>query len=178
MICTPFDVAKVRMQNDFSKIYRGIGDCLKKTWKGEGFVNGFYKGSSPNVYRAIIVNGAELGTYDSAKWGLVYKFGMSATSSLTHLLCSLSAGLVSTICSSPIDVVKTRYMGTTHLNLYSSPLDCAMKIVKNEGFFALYNGVLALYMRLGVWTLVFFMSYEQYTMFTKDKWANYLDKKS
>lgn len=51
-------------------MYKGIGDCFMKTWKNEGLYNGFYKGCSPNVYRAIVVNGAELGTYDSIKWAL------------------------------------------------------------------------------------------------------------
>ena len=165
------------MQNDYNRVHKGVVDCMRKTWTKEGYFNGFYKGSSPNVYRAIVVNASELGTYDSVKWVLTHKLGMDATSSVTHLIGSLSAGLAATIMSSPIDVVKTRYMSSTQKNLYSSPFDCVKKIVKQEGFLALYNGVLALYTRLGIWTIVFFMSYEQYSMFARDKWRQYLDKK-
>jgi hypothetical protein len=114
-----------------AKQYSGMIDCLRKTFTAEGFFNGFYKGSSPNVYRAVVVNAAELGTYDSAKHLLVKKAGMSENSKVTHLISSLAAGFVATIASSPIDVVKTRYMNaaTSTEKLYSSPLDCARKIV-------------------------------------------------
>jgi hypothetical protein len=148
-------------------------DCLRRTFTEEGFFSGFYKGSSPNVYRAIVVNAAELGTYDTAKTLLTKKAGMDESSKVTHLISSLAAGFVATIASSPIDVVKTRYMNaaTSEVKLYSSPLDCAKKIVAEDGFLALYNGVVPLYIRLGIWTLVFFMTYEQYQLLARSTWS-------
>ncbi|OMJ08888.1 Mitochondrial ornithine transporter 1 [Smittium culicis] len=38
----PFDTVKVRMQTMDSKVFNGTLDCLKQTWKNEGF-KGFYR---------------------------------------------------------------------------------------------------------------------------------------
>jgi len=61
---TPFDIIKIRMINDFLKTkYTGMMDCFRKTIKLEG-IAGFMKGLNVNILRAIIINAAELSTYD------------------------------------------------------------------------------------------------------------------
>jgi len=171
-LVTPLDVCKVRVINDAKKEkYSGLIDCLKKTWSKDGFVHGFYKGSSPNIYRSVVVNAAELGTYDNSKALLMKNFSMREDSLWTRFWASVMAGFIAAVASSPIDVVKTRYMNATKEDpnvpkgsevRYTSPLDCFKKIIKNEGVGALYNGFMFLWMRLGPWCVVMFITWDLY----------------
>ncbi|KAA0195748.1 hypothetical protein HAZT_HAZT006354 [Hyalella azteca] len=45
--------------------------------------------------------------------------------------------------------------------LYKSSMDCLLKTVHNEGFWALYKGFLPCWMRMGPWSLTFWLTYEQ-----------------
>ena len=74
------------------------------------------------------------------------------------------AGFVGAVVTSPLDVVKTRYMNSSKAgtNAYSSPLNCLTTIAKDEGILALYNGFLPLWMRLGPWCVIMFMSWDFY----------------
>lgn len=159
LICNPLDVCKIRLVNDIGRVqYKGMLDCLRKTW-AEGFFHGFYKGSSPNVYRSIVISAAELGTYDSSKGFLMTHFDMLETSLWTRFWASLMAGFVGSVCTSPIDVVKSRYMNSRRLDSssgvrYSSPYDCLQQTIRKEGFRALYSGFGFLWLRLGPWCVV------------------------
>lgn len=171
-ICTPLDVCKVRIINDPDKLkYTGFSDCLKKTWTSEGFVKGFYRGSSPNIYRSVVVNACELGTYDTIKGVLINAVGYEETSIMLRFWASLAAGFVAAVCSSPIDVVKTRYMNSTKADptkikpgelRFTSPLDCLKKIVAHEGVGSLYNGFWFLWLRIGPWCTIMFLTWDAY----------------
>jgi len=186
-IVTPLDVCKIRLINDPNKEkYRGLIDCLKKTWSKDGFVHGFYKGSSPNIYRSVVVNAAELGTYDNAKALLMTHFSMREDSLITRFWASVMAGFAAAVFSSPIDVVKTRYMNSTKSdpNLakgteirYTSPLDCFKKIFVNEGIGAFYNGFMFLWMRLGPWCVVMFITWDLYKDYAKKQYSKYKTQK-
>ncbi len=47
---------------------------------------------------------------------------------------------------------------------YSSPIDCAVRIVRAEGFLALYSGFSQTVARLGPWQFIFFLTYEKINM--------------
>ena len=170
-ICTPLDVCKIRIINDPLKLkYSGLVECLRKTAK-EGIVNGFYRGSSPNTYRAIIVTAIELGVYDNAKNILIGLYGFDENSIMLRFWASLFAGFFASLVSSPIDVVKTRYMNTMSADYkalrgnevrFTGPLDCFKKIVANEGVPALFNGFWFLWLRLGPWCTIMFLVWEGY----------------
>lgn len=122
---------------------------LKKTYTNEGLRNGFYKGSSPAIYRSILISGTEMGTFDNTKDFLINYIGMRETL-LVSFIAALFSGFCGSAITSPIDVVKTRYMNYTNPDptkprspteiRYTSPLDCFKKIVVNEGVGALYYG--------------------------------------
>jgi len=44
---------------------------------------------------------------------------------------------------------------------YKSSVDCFMKTVKKEGFWALYKGFFPTWIRMGPWSLTFWLSYEK-----------------
>jgi dicarboxylate transporter 10 len=73
-------------------------------------VQGFLKGLGINVSRAVIVNACELATYDTFKGIFVKNLNMDQDKLFTHFLASTGAGFVAAVCSSPVDVIKTRFL--------------------------------------------------------------------
>lgn len=53
-VSQPLDTVKVKMQT-FPHLYKGMVDCLVKTFKNDGFVRGLYAGTIP----AVVANVAE-----------------------------------------------------------------------------------------------------------------------
>ncbi|XP_003378612.1 conserved hypothetical protein [Trichinella spiralis] len=74
---------------------------------------------------------------------------------------SAFSGLAAAITSTPVDVVKTRMMNQTAANIavgerfYKSSIDCLLKTISNEGFFALYKGFVPIWARMAPWSLTF-----------------------
>lgn len=166
-IANPTELIKVRMQADKlgTRYSRGVVDAFVQTVRTEG-VLGLWKGVSPNMQRAYIVNAAELAAYDQAKTIFVNKLGLSADSVFTHLASGMTAGIVAALCSQPVDLVKNRLMnqpaGPGITPMYTGMVDCMVKMVKDEGVFALYKGVTANMARIGCWCVVMFTAYEQF----------------
>jgi hypothetical protein len=151
-ICNPTDVVKVRMQADGMNTapgakprYRHVFHAFGEIARTEG-ARGLYKGVSPTVQRAAVVAAVELSSYDECKT-LMVQWGWGATSVATHFGASIMAGFLSTIASSPLDVVKSRVMNQpVDANgrglRYSSTLDCFRKSTQAEGVLSLWKGFL------------------------------------
>ena len=85
-----------------------------KIVKEEGF-KGLYTGLAPNILRSSIMNATELATYDQIKTLVVHTFGFNQDNKFVHLFCGFAAGFVAVVCSSPIDVIKTRVMNVVFI---------------------------------------------------------------
>ena len=66
-----------------------------------------WRGATPTIARAIVVNAAQLGTYSQAKDTAKKSMGMEEGIKL-HFVAAMISGLVTTIASMPVDIVKTR----------------------------------------------------------------------
>jgi len=167
-IASPTDLVKVRLQAEgrlppgAKRRYTSTVNAFSTILRDEG-VTGFWKGVGPNIVRNAIINAAELATYDQAKqyaveWGF-------RDNILTHVGCSLTAGFVATCCGSPADVIKTRVMNqkvnADGTKLYRSAPHALVKIVREEGLFALYKGFLPNFARIGTWNVIMFLTFEQ-----------------
>lgn len=51
----PLDTVKVKMQT-FPELYKGMFDCIAKTWKRDGLYRGLYAGSIPAVAANVAEN--------------------------------------------------------------------------------------------------------------------------
>ena len=162
-ICCPTDVVKIRLQADAAGTrYHGITDAFTKIARTEG-VRGLYQGVSPASQRAAVVAAVELSTYDSFKTFLLPYLGDSIK---THFGAALMAGFLSTVASSPLDVVKARMMNqkvdAAGVGLdYRGPLDCARKTMAKEGSMALWRGFWPNYARLGPHNVIMWLVVEQ-----------------
>jgi len=162
IVGNPADILKIRLINDVNNTkYAGLFDAFRQIIRNDGY-RGFYKGLNVNVVRAIAINAAELATYDHMKQFATNTLQLNPHNISTHFFASVIAGICAAFVSSPADVLRTRYMN--HLNSgspYSSSWDCALSILKTEGFFAFYKGVVPYFIRMGPWSVIFFLIYEQ-----------------
>lgn len=152
-IANPTDLVKVRLQTDgmmkgpdgnlLPKKYTGMTHAFSSIVREEGFL-GLWNGVGPTMGRATALAAAELATYDEAK-GQLQKLGVLGDGLGLVMGSAFISGYVSTVVSSPFDVVKSRVMGQP-LNadgtpsLYGGMVDCFVKSSRSEGLMSLYNG--------------------------------------
>merc|ERR1719187_2320821 len=139
------DYARTRLANDTKSAKKGGGgerqfngliDVYKKTLKSDGIV-GLYRGFVISCVGIVVYRGCYFGFYDTLKPILL---GDDA-----GLLASFTLGYVVTITSGlisyPIDTIRRRMMMTSGEAVkYKGSIDCAMVILKTEGFMSLMRG--------------------------------------
>lgn len=171
IVSNPFDLIKVKMQNEGKRRLQGMAPTVEKlqfsaffksTLRAGGW-RAFMAGSIPNAQRAALVNLGDLTAYDTSK-NTFLRLGMN-DSYFTYFLASMSAGLVSAVLGTPADVIKTRIMNQPLDKngkgfYYKGSIDCLSQAIKNEGFFSLYKGFLPCWLRMGPWSLTFWISFE------------------
>jgi len=146
--------------------YKGVVDAYYTIGRNEGFVNGLYRGTMPNIARNCIVNVGETVVYDAAKDGLISS-GYMTEGIACHFASAVVAGVTATLVASPVDVVKTRFMNSQS-GCYRGALHCAQVTARAEGLLAFYKGFTASCMRLVSWNIVLWLSYEQIKLVVKN----------
>jgi len=135
------DYCRTRLANDAksktgTRQFNGMIDVYVKTIKSDG-VQGLYRGFAISCVGIFIYRGMYFGLYDSIK-PLV--LGDNASVFLSFILgwiVTVTAGLM----SYPIDTIRRRMMMTSGQAVkYKNSLDCAMQILKNEGFMSMMKG--------------------------------------
>ena len=171
LLASPADLMKVQLQMEGRRRLEGLPPRVSGLWDAasqvvrRGGVRALWAGWLPNVQRAALVNMADLATYDKVKHSLL-KHTDIGDNWLLHGLSSIFAGFAAAVCSTPMDVVKTRIMNQPtdsagrHL-LYKGTIDCLAQTVSKEGVLALYKGFVPIWTRMGPWSLTFWVSYEE-----------------
>lgn len=141
----PLDFARTRLAADVGKganrEFKGLLDCLVKVAKHDGPI-GLYRGFFVSVQGIIIYRAAYFGLFDTAKMVL------ASEGNLNFFIAWAIAQVVtvgSGILSYPWDTVRRRMMMQSGRKdvLYKNTLDCAKKIIKNEGLAAMFKGALS-----------------------------------
>jgi solute carrier family 25 uncoupling protein 8/9 len=173
----PTDLVKIRMQVDGLKAaeagykpkYTGAVNCVQTIYKDEGIL-AFWKGSTPNLSRAVVLAAFELSCYDEIKLQLV-KAGLVQPGAVSGVfISSCCVGFIASVVSTPFDVVKSRIMGQPSNpdgtgKLYSGMVDCFAQTLKKEGPFAMMKGFLPCWARIGPRGVIIFMTMEQLKKF-------------
>eukprot|EP00088_Acartia_fossae_P045690 TRINITY_DN4923_c0_g1_i1.p1 TRINITY_DN4923_c0_g1~~TRINITY_DN4923_c0_g1_i1.p1 ORF type:complete len:306 (-),score=73.13 TRINITY_DN4923_c0_g1_i1:409-1326(-) len=163
---TPAEVALIRMTSDgtlpkeMQRNYKSVVDALFRIYKEEG-VTTLWRGATPTMGRAMVVNAAQLATYSQAKQAIL---AYVPDGIFCHFLASMISGLVTTIASMPVDIAKTRLQSMKYVDgkpEYKGAADVLGKVIKNEGFFSLWKGFTPYYFRLGPHTVITFIILEQ-----------------
>jgi len=169
-VASPTDIVKVQMQMEGIRRLEGKPARVKNTGHAfrqivaEGGIRGLWRGWVPNVQRAALVNMGDLATYDISKHFILTHTSLP-DNWIVHTFASGCSGVVAALVGTPADVVKTRIMNQPTKDgiglLYSGSIDCLTKTVRQEGFFALYKGLVPIWARMAPWSLVFWLSYEK-----------------
>ncbi len=158
LIASPFDLLKIRyITNNKNNIHLSMYKTIQSIIEKNGFM-GLWKGATPNISRAILVNFGELATYDHSKKIIKKNTGLQ-DGPIVHFSSSICSGFAAAVCCTPADVIKSRLMKTD--TEYKGLIDCFTKTVKNESPLALYKGFLSVWLRLAPWQIIFWTSYEQ-----------------
>jgi len=135
------DYARTRLANDSKgkggeRQFNGLIDVYVKTLKSDG-IQGLYRGFAISAVGIFIYRGMYFGMFDTLKPMLL---GDSANVGAAFLLgwgVTVTAGLM----SYPIDTIRRRMMMTSGGGVkYKGSVDCAMQIMKNEGFMSMMKG--------------------------------------
>lgn len=138
------DYCRTRLANDAKSAGKGGGerqfngmvDVYRKTIASDG-VAGLYRGFVISCVGIIVYRGCYFGFYDTLRPILLGDNASVLLSFALGYVVTISAGLV----SYPIDTIRRRMMMTSGEAVkYKGSLDCAMVIIKNEGFMSLMKG--------------------------------------
>uniref|UniRef100_A0A1B6M8Q4 Mitochondrial basic amino acids transporter n=2 Tax=Graphocephala atropunctata TaxID=36148 RepID=A0A1B6M8Q4_9HEMI len=152
----PFDTVKVKLQTQDYRIpvYRGTWDCFTKILKAES-VAGIYRGVSSPMAGVALVNAIVFGVY-----GNVQRSMANPETLQSIFLAGASSGLVQSVISSPVELVKTRVQIS---NQYRGTLDCFFKTYKQEGIRGVFKGQSITGVRDFLGYGLYFASYEALT---------------
>jgi solute carrier family 25 oxoglutarate transporter 11 len=158
IIGNPADLALIRMQADQTlpaaqrRNYTNVFDALAKITKQEG-VLGLWKGATPTVVRAMMMNLGMLTSYDLAKASV--KPYMSE--GWTNFTSSMIAGFFGSAFALPVRTpcrIQKQKPGADGKLPYSGSLDCVKKTFKSEGPLAFYKGFGTFYFRIAPHTVI------------------------
>ncbi|KAK4873665.1 hypothetical protein RN001_013025 [Aquatica leii] len=166
----PPDVALTRISiddlepSDKRRNYKNVFEAMFRIQKEEG-PQALFRGLTPVVVRAVIVNASQMVSYYYFK-ELFLRLGTMSDNSACHIVCSMLAAGVTTVCVLPVDMAKTRMQNMRYVDgkpEYSGMMHVLSSVVKNEGFFGLWKGFMPLLIRNGPQFVVVFVVYEQCT---------------
>merc|ERR1712153_237367 len=136
------DFARTRLANDAKgkggeRQFNGLIDVYVKTLKSDG-IQGLYRGFTISAVGIFIYRGMYFGMFDTLKPMLIGDGGSVGLAFLLGWGVTVTAGLM----SYPIDTIRRRMMMTSGGSgvKYKGSMDCAMQIMKNEGFMSMMKG--------------------------------------
>ncbi|XP_015253752.1 PREDICTED: solute carrier family 25 member 45 [Cyprinodon variegatus] len=158
----PLDTVKVRLQA--KSVYKGMFDCVAKTYLNEG-LRGFFKGMSFPVLTTGLANSIVFGSYSNALHYISQsdcniRSPCKQASSVQVFTAGCISGVVQVLVCAPIDLVKVRLQGQTAAERYRGPIHCVAVILKEKGLKGLYKGGVAMALRDVPCYGLYFLPYE------------------
>jgi len=168
IISCPAEVCLVRMSNDASlpveqrRNYSSVFDAFVRIARDEGFA-AFYRGSQPFVYRAMVVGGTQVATFDQFKQIYAPYLGKGLTNTFVS---SMSAGLIYSLITMPLESAKNRMAfqrpDAAGKLPYSSTIQTIGSVARAEGALSLWNGFIPYYGRCGGHTVSMFIAVDYF----------------
>lgn len=167
LISVPQEVIKQRL---ITGVYSNFREAATTIWKTEGIL-GFYSAWKPTVSRNVpfVITTFTVRDVMRIKLKMFKETTQKATSdgrgsqtaelsTADNLGIGIMSALLAGLVTQPIDVIKTRMMtqAASKAVPYSSALDCALTVLKSEGWQKLYSGIgqRSVYM-CGLWGITF-----------------------
>ncbi|KAM7407454.1 hypothetical protein PAMA_003263 [Pampus argenteus] len=164
----PIDLVKTRMQNQRSTfvgelMYKNSFDCAKKVLRYEGFF-GFYRGLLPQLIGVAPEKAIKLTVNDFVRDKFTTQDDTIALPA--EILAGGCAGASQVIFTNPLEIVKIRLQVAGEIT--TGPRVSALNVVRDLGFFGLYKGAKACFLRDIPFSAIYFPVYAH----TKSKMAD------
>ncbi|XP_062384521.1 calcium-binding mitochondrial carrier protein Aralar1 isoform X1 [Sardina pilchardus] len=157
----PIDLVKTRMQNQRSTgsfvgelMYKNSFDCAKKVLRYEGAF-GFYRGLVPQLLGVAPEKAIKLTMNDFVRDKFTQKDG--SIPFVAEILAGGCAGGSQVIFTNPLEIVKIRLQVAGEIT--TGPRVSALSVVKDLGFFGLYKGAKACFLRDIPFSAIYFPAY-------------------
>lgn len=157
----PIDLVKTRMQNQRSTgslvgelMYKNSFDCAKKVLRYEGFF-GFYRGLLPQLIGVAPEKAIKLTTNDFVRDKFTTQDGSIPLPA--EILAGGCAGASQVIFTNPLEIVKIRLQVAGEIT--TGPRVSALNVVRDLGFFGLYKGAKACFLRDIPFSAIYFPVY-------------------
>ncbi|KAH9844974.1 putative mitochondrial carrier [Teratosphaeria destructans] len=161
---TPFESIKTQLIDDRKRPQprmKGFlhGSALIAREQG---IRGFFKGFVPTTARQAANSAVRFSSYTSLKQAAQSYVapGEKLSTPATFAIGGL-AGTITVYTTQPIDTVKTRMQSIDAKGHYKNSIDCAVKILRKEGFLKLWSGALPRLGRLVFSGGIVFTMYEK-----------------
>ncbi|XP_067282688.1 electrogenic aspartate/glutamate antiporter SLC25A13, mitochondrial isoform X2 [Pseudorasbora parva] len=157
----PIDLVKTRMQNQRSSgsfvdelMYKNSVDCFKKVVRYEGFF-GLYRGLVPQLLGVAPEKAIKLTVNDFVRGKTSQKDGRIPL--LAEILAGGCAGGSQVIFTNPLEIVKIRLQVAGEIT--TGPRVSALSVIRDLGFFGLYKGAKACFLRDIPFSAIYFPCY-------------------
>lgn len=132
-------------QSAAHKVYNGPVDCAVKLYK-QGGIRSIYRGSVATLMRDVPASGLYFLTYEALK-NYITDHGKTEIGILGTILAGGSAGIANWLIGMPADVLKSRLQTAPEGAFPNGLRDVARDLLKKEGPFALYKGIVPVLLR-------------------------------
>jgi len=146
-ILYPLDYARTRLASDVGtgkRDFKGLGDCLVKTARGEKGILGLYNGFGVSVMGIIPYRGVYFGLFDSLNAKNPYRKSLGVMGWASNFLVAQFTAICAGYASYPFDTVRRRLQMQSEKPrdswLYKGSWHCLTMILKEEGTPALFKG--------------------------------------
>lgn len=174
VLVNPFEVVKVTLQAN-----RARSTEIPSTWlvtkeivREHGLGNrGLFKGVSATVARNGVFNMIYFGFYHSVK-GFLPEYKDPIPEFFRKVAIGFTSGTLASCANIPFDVAKSRIQGPQPVAgeiKYRGTLQAMTLVYKEEGFFALYKGLLPKVLRLGPGGAIMLVVYDYMHTFLSSK---------
>jgi solute carrier family 25 oxoglutarate transporter 11 len=179
VVGNPADLILIRMQADSNlpveqrRNYTGFFNAFSRIISEEG-VPALWRGATPTIVRAMVLNFAMLGPFDEVKEKLNSWSGKKDTLSI-RLTAAAVAGFLASFCSLPFDNIKTKLQKmkvdpVTKAYPYNGLIDAFSKSIKKEGVPGLWAGFPTFYTRIAPHVMITLILQDVFTeMWNKSK---------
>nr|XP_057937106.1 electrogenic aspartate/glutamate antiporter SLC25A12, mitochondrial-like isoform X1 [Doryrhamphus excisus] len=157
----PIDLVKTRMQNQRSTgslvgelMYKNSFDCAKKVLRYEGFF-GFYRGLLPQLIGVAPEKAIKLTMNDFVRDKFTTQDGSIPLAA--EILAGGCAGGSQVIFTNPLEIVKIRLQVAGEIT--TGPRVSALNVIRDLGFFGLYKGAKACFLRDIPFSAIYFPVY-------------------
>lgn len=156
IVGNPADLILIRFQADSTlpvaerRNYRNFFDALSRIIKEEGTLT-LWRGSSPTIARAMVINFGMLAPFDQVK-EMINKYKGTKDTLQTRMFAAAVAGFFCSFLCLPFDNAKTKMQkmtkGPDGKFPYKGIVDALAKSARNEGFTKLWVGFPTFYVRI------------------------------